>query len=57
MDPARLVGLLYKLFSVITFWGGVVAVLLHLRREGRAKVEVCSERHALGVFILICWRR
>ena len=31
------------------FLGGGVAVLVHLRRAGRAKVQVWREWHALGV--------
>ena len=51
LDPPRLVGLPYRLFSGDIFRGGGVAVLVHPRRAGRAKVQVWRERHALGVCV------
>ena len=51
LDPARLVGLPYRLFSGVTFRGGGALVLVHLRRAGRAKIEVWRERHVLGVCV------
>ena len=50
-DPARLVGLPYRLFSGVTFRGGGVAVLVHLRRASCAKVQVWRERHVLDACV------
>ena len=51
LDPARVVGLPYRIFSCDTFRGGGVAMLVHLRRAGQGKGQVWRERHALGVCV------
>ena len=51
LDPARIVGLTYRLFLGDTFQDSGVVMMMHFQREGRAKVQVWKEKHALGVCV------
>ena len=49
LDPATPMVPPYRVLSGDTFRGAGVAVLGHMRRAGRATIQVGKERHALGV--------